>query len=132
MARELTKLHEEVRRGSWRDLAAHYAKATTPKGEVTFVGGKLTVSMGEPGSGPDVAWWIYEDLKRPLMRLDASVGYDRDGAVAGLYRVGLCPTFAYVYPGGTLQEASIGELTAPQLEARVDGLLQATRAAEGS
>jgi len=60
------------------------------------------------------------------------VGYDRDGAVAGLYRVGLCPTFAYVYPGGTLQEASIGELTAPQLEARVDGLLQATRAAEGS
>jgi len=45
---------------------------------VTFVGGRLTVSMGEPGSGPDVAWWIYEDLKRPLMRLDASVGYDRD------------------------------------------------------
>jgi AhpC/TSA family len=60
------------------------------------------------------------------------VGYDRDGAVAGLYRVGLCPTFAYVYPGGTLQEASIGELTAPQLEARINNLLQATRVAEGS
>jgi hypothetical protein len=59
------------------------------------------------------------------------VGYDRDGAVAGLYRVGLCPTFAYVYPGGTLQEASIGELTAPQLEARINNLLQATRVAEG-
>jgi AhpC/TSA family len=59
------------------------------------------------------------------------VGYDRDGAVAGLYRVGGCPTFAYVYPGGTLQEASIGELTATQLEARVEDLLQATRAAEG-
>ena len=44
------------------------------------------------------------------------VGYDRDGAVAGLYRVGGCPTFAYVYPGGTLQSASIGELTAAQLE----------------
>lgn len=58
------------------------------------------------------------------------VGYDRDGAVAGLYRVGLCPTFAYVYPGGTLQEASIGELTTPQLEARIDDLLRATRAAE--
>ncbi len=58
------------------------------------------------------------------------VGYDRDGAVAGLYRVGLCPTFAYVYPGGTLREASIGELTAGQLEARVDDLLRATRAAE--
>ena len=40
------------------------------------------------------------------------VGYDRDGAVAGLYRVGGCPTFAYAYPGGTLQSASIGELSA--------------------
>lgn len=59
------------------------------------------------------------------------VGYDRDGAVAGLYRVGICPTFAYVYPGGTLQEASIGALTAPQLETRVDDLLRATRVAEG-
>jgi hypothetical protein len=58
------------------------------------------------------------------------VGYDRDGAVAALYRVGLCPTFAYVYPGGTLQDASIGELTAQQLEARVKALLRATRAAE--
>ncbi len=28
------------------------------------------------------------------------VGYDRDGAVASLYRVGGCPTFAYVYPVG--------------------------------
>ena len=45
------------------------------------------------------------------------VGYDRDGAVAGLYRVGGCPTFAYVYPGGTLESASIGELTPSQLEA---------------
>ena len=44
------------------------------------------------------------------------VGYDRDGAVAGLYRVGGCPTFAYVYPGGTLQSASIGELTAAAAE----------------
>lgn len=59
------------------------------------------------------------------------VGYDRDGAVAGLYRVGLCPTFAYVYPGGTLQEASIGELSAGQLEARTDRLLQASREAGG-
>lgn len=58
------------------------------------------------------------------------VGYDRDGAVAGLYRVGGCPTFAYVYPGGTLQEASIGELTAPQLEAHLGDLLRATRRAE--
>lgn len=58
------------------------------------------------------------------------VGYDRDGAVAGLYGVGLCPTFAYVYPGGTLQSAGIGELTAGQLSDRVDRLLAATAAAE--
>ena len=57
------------------------------------------------------------------------VGYDRDGAVAGLYRVGGCPTFAFVFPGGTLQAAGVGELTASQLEARVRSLLRATRAA---
>jgi AhpC/TSA family len=58
------------------------------------------------------------------------VGYDRDGAVASLYGVGLCPTFAYVYPGGTLQSASIGELGERQLASRVDRLLDATAAAE--
>lgn len=58
------------------------------------------------------------------------VGYDRDGAVASLYGVGLCPTFAYVYPGGTLQDASIGELTERQLRRRVDRLLEATATAE--
>jgi len=59
------------------------------------------------------------------------VGYDRDGAVAGLYGVGVCPTFAYVYPGGTLESAGIGELTASQLSDRVDRLLAATAKAEG-
>lgn len=58
------------------------------------------------------------------------VGYDRDGAVASLYGVGGCPTFAYVYPGGTLQSASIGDLTTNQLAGQVDDLLAATRAAE--
>jgi hypothetical protein len=58
------------------------------------------------------------------------VGYDRDGAVASLYRIGGCPTFAYVYPGGNLQDASIGELTSAQLEAHIRGLLDATRAVE--
>lgn len=58
------------------------------------------------------------------------VGYDRDGAVAALYGVGLCPTFAYVYPGGTLQSAGIGDLSVAQLSDRVDRLLAATAAAE--
>lgn len=63
---------------------------------------------------------------------DMSVGYDRDGAVAGLYRVGLCPTFAYVYPGGTLESASIGDLNAGGLSDRIERLLHASRAAEAS
>lgn len=60
------------------------------------------------------------------------VGYDRDGAVGSLYRVGGCPTFAFVYPGGTLQSASVGVLTEAQLEERVRGLMAATAAAEPS
>lgn len=59
------------------------------------------------------------------------VGYDRDGAVGSLYGVGGCPTFAYVYPGGTLQSASIGELSEDELSQRVDQLLAATRTAQG-
>jgi hypothetical protein len=60
------------------------------------------------------------------------VGYDRDGAVASLYRVGGCPTFAYAYPGGLLQSASIGNLTESELGERVERLLRASGAAEGS
>jgi 16S rRNA (cytidine1402-2'-O)-methyltransferase len=37
MAREITKLHEEVRRGSLSELAAHYEKAGAPRGEVTLL-----------------------------------------------------------------------------------------------
>jgi hypothetical protein len=58
------------------------------------------------------------------------VGYDRAGAVAGLYRVGGCPTFAYVFPGGTLQSASFGELSTGELAVRIERLLRATRVAE--
>jgi hypothetical protein len=74
------------------------------------------------------------DTVRELIRQrgwEMPIGYDRDGAVASLYRVGACPTFAYVYPGGTLESASIGELSARELSERVDGLLRATARAEG-
>ncbi len=73
------------------------------------------------------------DTVRDLIRRHGwrqPVGYDRDGAVASLYKVGGCPTFAYVYPGGTLEGASSGELTVGQLAARVDRLLSASRGAE--
>lgn len=58
------------------------------------------------------------------------VGYDRDGAVASLYRVGGCPTLAYAYPGGTLQSAAIGDFTVSELDTRIKELLRATRKAE--
>ena len=60
------------------------------------------------------------------------VGYDHDGAVSNLYRVGGCPTFVYAYPGGILEDATIGQLTAPQLEAKVGRLLRASRAEAAS
>lgn len=69
------------------------------------------------------------DSLRDLMRerrWRMPVGHDRDGAVSTLYRVGGCPTFVYAYPGGILESASIGELDAAQLSARVDALLTAT------
>jgi len=46
------------------------------------------------------------------------VGWDRDGAVSNLYRVGVCPTLAFVRPGGVLEAAKIGsdELSAAQLD----------------
>jgi hypothetical protein len=39
---------------------------------------------------------------------EVPVGWDRDGAVSNIYRVGLCPTLALAYPGGVLQSAAIG------------------------
>ena len=39
MARELTKLHEEMRRGPLDALAAHYAAAGEPRGEIVIVVG---------------------------------------------------------------------------------------------
>ena len=60
------------------------------------------------------------------------VGYDHDGAVGSLYGIGGCPTFLYAFPGGTMQSTSVGELDVAELSERVDRLLAATAAAEGS
>jgi 16S rRNA (cytidine1402-2'-O)-methyltransferase len=46
VCRELTKLHEEVRRGSAAELAAHY-RANPPRGEVVLV-----CAAGAPGQLP--------------------------------------------------------------------------------
>ena len=48
VGRELTKLHEEVRRGTLEELAAHYAEAGPPKGEaVVVVGPPASAGAGE-------------------------------------------------------------------------------------
>lgn len=49
MARELTKLHEEVRRGLLSQLAAHYEKAGPPKGEVTLLVGPPPEAVADMG-----------------------------------------------------------------------------------
>ena len=53
------------------------------------------------------------------------VGLDADGALSNLYRIGACPTFIYAYPGGILQNVSIGDES--NLDRDVTALLAATR-----
>jgi predicted TIM-barrel fold metal-dependent hydrolase len=66
----------------WTDrLPAKYAQVgprivRAPMGEITFVGGRLTVKPGTEGVATD--WWHYEDLRRPLLRLDAAAGIERE------------------------------------------------------
>ena len=44
--------------------------------EVEYRGGSLKVKPGSEGVPVD--WWYYEDLKRPLLRVDSAVGVPRD------------------------------------------------------
>jgi hypothetical protein len=60
---------------------------------------------------------------------EVPVGYDADGAVSNLYRVGVCPTVAFVYPGGILRGAKIGneELTEELMTAELEALIAESR-----
>jgi predicted TIM-barrel fold metal-dependent hydrolase len=87
--RELPKIisvddHVVEPAGVWVDRLPHrYADVAprivrAPVAELSFVGGKFTAVPGDPGDpGEPVDWWFYEDLRRPLTRLDTAVGYDR-------------------------------------------------------
>jgi hypothetical protein len=61
------------------------------------------------------------------------IGWDRDGAVSNLYSVGVCPTLAFVLPGGVLSEALIGvdELEPARLQRSIERLVKASDAAVG-
>lgn len=63
---------------------------------------------------------------------EVPVGWDRDGAVSNIYRIGVCPTVAFAFPGGIFQSAVIGDqaLDPAQLRDRVDELLAESRRRE--
>ena len=66
VARELTKLFEELRRGSLGELSRHYAESGAPKGEVVVVvGGPM--GRPEPETG-DIDDRLREALKRQSVR----------------------------------------------------------------
>ncbi len=58
------------------------------------------------------------------------VGYDADGAVSNLYRVGVCPTIVLAYPGGILYDARAGAVDTAGIESLVEELLDASRLRE--
>jgi 16S rRNA (cytidine1402-2'-O)-methyltransferase len=53
VARELTKLYEEVRRGSLEDLRGHYANAEPPKGEIVILIGPPPAAAASDGAIDD-------------------------------------------------------------------------------
>ncbi len=63
---------------------------------------------------------------------DVPVGWDRDGAVSNIYRVGLCPTMALAFPGGVLDDAVIGteSFTDQALDEELQKLIHESRERE--
>jgi hypothetical protein len=56
------------------------------------------------------------------------VAWDRDGILANLYRVAVCPQLTYALPGGRVTATTIGELGRAGLDRRVAALERAARA----
>jgi hypothetical protein len=69
---------------------------------------------------------------RRLMRshgLSLPVGIDRDGVLAGLYKVASCPQVTFAYPGGVVQSSALlARPSSATLRARVSELVAAARA----
>ncbi len=51
------------------------------------------------------------------------VGHDADGAASNIYRIGGCPTFLFVRPGGVLEHAEIGDRSFEELDSQVRSFL---------
>jgi 16S rRNA (cytidine1402-2'-O)-methyltransferase len=79
VARELTKLHEEVRRGPLGELAAHYAKAGAPKGEVTLL-------VGPPAQAATDMAKVDAALKAALAFMPVKAAAEMIAALTGVPR----------------------------------------------
>ncbi len=79
VTRELTKLHEETRRGTLRELAAHYEKSGAPRGEVTLV-------IGPPEQAPPDNAAIDAALKAALPFMPVKAAADMIAALTGAAR----------------------------------------------
>jgi 16S rRNA (cytidine1402-2'-O)-methyltransferase len=76
VCRELTKVHEEVRRGSLAELARHYAATDDPRGEIVLVVGPAPAST--PGAADVDAL-----LRQALTRLSVKEAVTEIAAVTG-------------------------------------------------
>lgn len=79
VARELTKLHEEVRRGPLAELAGHYAAGGAPKGEVVVV-------VGPPAGDGAEATDLDADLRHALAAMSVRDAAAVVAAATGLPR----------------------------------------------
>ena len=79
VARELTKLHEEIRRGRLVDLAAHYRDAGPPRGEAVIIVGAPEPSTPDDGE-------VDERLRAAVAELGVRDAAARLAAETGLPR----------------------------------------------
>ena len=94
----------------YRDVGPRVVRA--PVAGTEFIGGNFRPTIGEEGKGLPLAdWWFYEDLRRPLLRLDAAAGYDRDEI--DLRAI----TFEDMRPGAGQVEARLADMDQNWIEA---------------
>ena len=80
VTRELTKLHEEVRRGTLTELAAHYDGAGPPRGEIVVVAGPPLPDAAPTQDDVDAR------LRAALATMSVREAADRIAAATGLPR----------------------------------------------
>jgi 16S rRNA (cytidine1402-2'-O)-methyltransferase len=79
VARELTKLYEEVRRGSLNELATWYRTAGPPRGEIVLV-------VGPPAAETDSDFDLDTALRQALARMSVKDAAASVAATSGLKR----------------------------------------------